>query len=324
LRPENLHGGLAGRKEATSPVEKEGAMYGSRAHSSPKRVIIMLFGLMVLAALAWPQSAVAVRRVSVGMQINAGNYNYLADYGEWVEVPQFGMVWHPYVVAGWEPFFNGHWSWTYDGWAWISYEPFGWLVYHYGYWYYRPMIGWFWVPGSIWSPARVQWYTYGDYCAWAPMPPPGFYWRDPWDRWDVNVWVVVNINHFTDEDIGHHRIAEPPRREIIKRDMWVKRAPSIRQVETVTQRKIPAMKITREPANVRPETAKAPTRYTRPREAVPQRMVLPEREVNKVKQYAPKVEREVLVPREKAKRQEPQRTPEKKSGDTQKKTIKKR
>jgi len=303
-------------------------MFRSHANRLPKSFIIVLFGILTLAALGCPQNALAMRRASFGLEIDAGDYEYLSDYGEWIEVPQFGMVWHPYVVEEWGPFFHGNWSWTNDGWAWISYEPFGWLVYHYGYWYHRPYLGWFWMPGRIWSPARVEWYTYGDYCAWAPIPPPNYYWPDPWDRYDVNVWMVININNFTDEYIGHHRIDRPFHGEQIRRGTWSRRAPGIRHIETITRRQIPPVRISRERVDMRHDTYKAPTKYNRPREIERKRMVLPEQEVTRVKQHSPQVEREVLVPRERAPKREPQRAPEKqserKSEERQKKTIKRR
>jgi hypothetical protein len=294
----------------------------------PTARLLGRFGLLALAltllvAFSFPAGASAAVRVHAGIQIGSADYDYLTDYGEWVTVPTFGMVWHPYVVADWEPFFHGNWTWTNEGWAWISYEPFGWLVYHYGYWYYQPRMGWFWVPGRIWSPARVVWYTYGDYCAWAPLPPPNYYWRDPWDRHDFNVWVVVNINNFTDEDIGRHRIVEPPRRDIMKRDLWVKRAPNIRQVETVTRRQIPMIKVSKERPDIGRETTGAPSKYYRPRPVERQKMVLPEREMNKVKEYAPKVEREVLTPRKSAPTEQ-QQAPERKPEVKQKTKVKRR
>jgi hypothetical protein len=288
----------------------------------------VLFGLLALAALGCPRSALAVHRGSFNLDIDAGDYEYLSEYGEWLEVPQFGMVWAPYAVAEWEPFFHGHWSWTNDGWAWISYEPFGWLVYHYGYWYREPQIGWFWVPGRIWSPARVEWYTYGDYCAWAPIPPPNYHWRDPWDYDGFNVWIVINFNNFTDEYVGHHRIDRPFHGKKIGPGAWIRHAPSVRYVEKVTRRQIPPVRISRERAEMRRDAERAPTKYYRPREIERKRMVLPEREVNRVKQHSPQVERDVLVPRERAPKREPQRAPERqserKSEDRQKKTVKRR
>ena len=294
----------------------------------PKSCIIMLFGILALAAFGCPGNALATHRASIGFEIEVGDYDYLSDYGEWVETPEFGMIWLPYVVASWGPFYNGHWSWTNDGWAWISYEPFGWLVYHYGYWYNRPDIGWFWVPGRIWSPARVQWYTYGDFCAWAPIPPPRYYWRDPWDDYYSHAWIVININHFADEYVGRHRVDRPFHGEKINHGAWIRNAPSVRHVETITKRALPPVRISKERADMKRDTYKAPTKYYRPREIERTRMVLPEQEVNRIKQHSSQVARDVLVPRERAPKREQPRAPEKqsekKSEDSQKKTIKRR
>ncbi len=307
-------------------------MFHSRTTRLPKSFVLMLFGILTIAALCCPGSALAVHRGSYRLDIDAGDYEYLSDYGEWVEVPQFGMVWRPYVVDDWEPFYHGHWSWTNDGWAWISYEPFGWMVYHYGYWYRRPHIGWFWMPGRIWSPARVQWYTYGDYCAWAPIPPPNYRWRDPWDRHrDFNVWIVINVNHFTDEYVGHHRMDRPfqdKKYHKFQHGAWSRSAPGIRLVERIAGRRIPATRVSRERVDMRHGAREAPMKYERPREIERKRMVLPEKDVNRVREHSPQVEREVLVPRERAPRRDPQRSPErrpeKRSDERQKKTPKRR
>ncbi len=303
-------------------------MFRSHANRLPKSLIIMLFGVLALAALGCPRNAVAGPRVSIDLEIDGGDYDYLSEYGEWVRIPEFGVVWHPYAVSTWNPFFHGHWAWTNDGWAWISYEPFGWLVYHYGYWYYRPQIGWFWMPGRIWSPARVQWYTYGNYCAWAPIPPPRYYWRDPWDRRRSVAWIVININNFADEYVGRHKVDRPFHGEKVRYGAWSRQAPAVRHVETVTRRQMAPVKISRERVELRPYTRRAPTKYDRPREIERTRMVLPEREVNRVRQHSSQVEREVLVPRKDAPKREqpraPEKQPERKPEDRQKKTIKRR
>ena len=318
--------------EAESPVEMEGAMLSSRANRVPKSIVFMLFGFFLLAALvAYPQSASAMHRWRAGIDIDIGDYDYLSDYGEWVQLGGFGFVWHPYVVEDWVPFHHGHWVYTYDGWAWASYEPFGWLVYHYGYWYYDWRIGWFWVPGRIWSPAQVEWYTFGDYCAWAPLPPPNHYWHDPWTpHHGINVWFFVNVNHFMDDEIWRHRVSDPPNREMFKHKPIAKRPPAVRHVETVTRREIAPVRITRERVARRSEAPKAPTVYRRPKEIERKRTVLPAKEVQRVKQYAPRVEREVLVSKEKASRQQqPQRPTERKTEERhrdsqQKKAVKRR
>jgi hypothetical protein len=266
----------------------------------------MLFGLVVLTALGCPRSAFALTRWSAGIQIESDNYDYLAGYGDWVQVAGFGTVWHPSVVQDWMPFAHGHWTWTYDGWAWVSYEPFGWLVYHYGNWYYDDSVGWFWVPGTVWSPAQVQWYTFGGYCGWAPLPPPGYYWGDPWTPWrhhHFNVWFFVNVNHFGDDNIWGHREAEPPSRDLYKRSVVVRRAPGVRDVERITNRQITPIRITRERVAPQVQGNRPAAKYARPKVVQRSRMVLPQQEQDRVKQYAPQVEREVLVPRGNAPKQ---------------------
>jgi hypothetical protein len=297
-------------------------MFHSRMNRMPKSFVFILLGIISLVAAAMPQPAAAYPRGhwSVGLNINRGDYDYLSEYGEWVNTPEYGMVWMPYVIEDWRPFFHGHWSWTYDGWAWISYEPFGWLVFHYGYWYYDPYYGWFWEPGRIWSPARVEWYTYGNYCAWAPLPPPHHYWRNPWDYPDHNVWIMVDVNHFTDDYVGHHQIHQPFRGEKHHPGAWMKEPPSHRHVEQVTQRALPPVRISRERVDLRSDAERVPTKYYRPKETVRKKMVLPEREADKVREHRTTVEREVLVPREKAPRRDtqPQRAPEQRQQQQQK------
>jgi hypothetical protein len=306
-------------------------MCSSRVNRLPKSIVIMLFGFFVLATLALPQSASALHRWRAGLEIEVGDYDYLSDYGEWVRLPSFGVVWHPFVVEDWAPFHHGHWVYTYDGWAWASYEPFGWLVYHYGYWYHDWRIGWFWVPGRIWSPAQVEWYTFGDYCGWAPLPPPNYYWNDPWvPHHGLNIWFFVNINHFTDDEIWRHRAPDPPHRGISRHEVYARRAPSIRNVEAVTRRQIAPVRISRERVERRTEDTRTPTKYNRPKEIERQRMVLPDSEVERVRQHAPRVEREVLVPKEKAQTHEQlqrpveRKTEERQKESQQKKTIKRR
>ncbi len=272
-------------------------MIGTCARRGPRIAGALAAVFLMLAAFGSVGCAPAGYATSVHARARISDYDYLDDYGDWVRIPRYGWAWRPYVVAGWSPFYHGNWAWTHDGWAWISYEPFGWMVYHYGFWDYHPRFGWVWVPGTIWSPARVQWYTFGNYCAWAPMPPPHMYWPDPWDPWDINVWIVVDVNHFTNEYVGRHRLDQPVRREMFQRGNVVRRAPEIRTVEQVTKRRIEPVKIEREPANVRRDVMTTPPTPGRPGKTPLRQMVLPEQERARVKEYAPKVEREVLTPK---------------------------
>lgn len=311
----------------------------------PKRATLALFGLLALlgiGALGCTPGWYTIPADSYAPSDEVSDYDYLSGYGEWMHIPPFGMVWHPYVVVGWAPFLYGHWNWTYDGWAWISYEPFGWLVYHYGYWDYSPAVGWYWVPGSTWSPACVEWYTFGDYCGWAPMPPPGVYWPDPWQPFTVNVWVIVDINHFTDENVVRRRVVDPIPRDIIVRHPVAKQAPTVRRIEEVTKRTIEPVRIARQPSDVRPDVVKSSQqRAKRSRITTLKDMILPDTDKGKVEQYAPEVERKVLMPRKEApvgqekaeqpavrqretqKREEPQQQQQQQEKKEQQKTKKK-
>jgi len=112
--------------------------------------------------------------VSVNVRMDFAD---LDEYGEWYKLPRIGWVWAPDADPGWRPFVYGRWEWTPEGWGWIADEPFGWIVCHYGNWYYDDDIGWVWVPGYDWSPARVQWVDTDYEIAWAPLPPP-----PPWSK----------------------------------------------------------------------------------------------------------------------------------------------
>lgn len=175
---------------------------------------------------------------------------YLAQYGDWINVTPYGMVWQPSVMGGWDPFHYGHWDWTDDGWAWVSYEPYGWLVYHYGYWDYQPGIGWFWISGNQWSPARVEWITYGDYIGWAPLPPPGVTWREPWRHHDVGVWNVVRVGDFDRDNVGNYRIVKPPRVGEVRGELMQHQPPNIKRVEMETRRKITRVPVERRSMNM--------------------------------------------------------------------------
>jgi hypothetical protein len=248
-----------------------------------------LLGLVGCASTAYQSSG------SVSSEIDDGAY--LSSYGEWFEVRPYGMVWRPYVVADWEPFYYGHWMWTADGWAWTSYEPYGWLVYHYGYWGYQPGIGWFWVPGDVWSPARVQWCTFDEYAAWAPIPPPGITWIDPWDPYDVNVWIVVDIDLFTNENIGRYRVVRPPHREIVMSRTIRREPPDVRRVERSSGEEVPQRRIDMRTVRVRRPSVSDQATAAKKSDSEVKRMVLPRSEERKVEKHAPTVERKVLTPK---------------------------
>lgn len=92
----------------------------------------------------------------------------LYGYGDWQTYGNNGYVWVPHVDSGWRPYVDGYWSFANGGWFWVSYEPWGWAPYHYGSWGWANQFGWYWIPGAVFAPSWVSWYTYGDYIGWCP------------------------------------------------------------------------------------------------------------------------------------------------------------
>jgi uncharacterized protein DUF6600/FecR-like protein len=113
--------------------------------------------------------------------INTPSYYGLSDlaiYGNWVDIPPFGLSWRPFSVGfSWMPYGNG--NWILDprlGWIWVSNEAWGWMPYHFGAWLLSPTLGWVWVPGGSaglrhWEPARVNWVHVGNQVGWVARSP---------------------------------------------------------------------------------------------------------------------------------------------------------
>ena len=99
-------------------------------------------------------------------------YDDLSPYGDWIDYPEYGYVWHPRIVDFRPYSTDGHWVWTDEyQWMWVSDYNWGWAPFHYGRWLYDNFYGWVWMPGYEWSPAWVAWRTGGDYYGWAPLGP---------------------------------------------------------------------------------------------------------------------------------------------------------
>jgi hypothetical protein len=106
-------------------------------------------------------------------------YDQLGDYGDWVEVGDYGYGWQPRDVdPDWRPYSDGRWAYTDAGWTWISEEPYGWAVYHYGRWTQLEDRGWVWIPGTEWAPAWVSWRSSPQHVGWAPLPPEATFRRE--------------------------------------------------------------------------------------------------------------------------------------------------
>jgi hypothetical protein len=265
-----------------------------------RRASFLFFAMIAAACITQSGCVPASYETSADVQDTNDDVHYLAAYGTWQAVAPYGIVWCPNVVADWQPFSYGHWTWSYDGWAWVSYEPFGWLVYHYGNWYYSQDIGWFWVPGDTWSPAQVEWYSFGDYCAWAPLPPGSVSWPEPWETNGLNIWVLINVSHFTDENIGRERVQRPVSREIMERQGIVKQAPEIGHVQRLEKRTIQPVRIERRPADIRRQTPPGPSiesRQVEPRvRPVEVRPQTPEGQPAEIRPQTPEAQRTATRP----------------------------
>jgi hypothetical protein len=127
----------------------------------------------------------------------------LTPYGNWVNVPGYGLCWQPAVAAGWRPYYDGgHWEYTDAGWFWQSDYPWGDIAFHYGRWAFTSS-GWVWVPGYDYAPAWVVW-RHDDadgYVGWAPLPPGAVFVNGGWvfhgARVGVDFDFGLGANFFT-------------------------------------------------------------------------------------------------------------------------------
>ena len=139
-------------------------------------------------------------------------YNYLAPYGNWVDMQPYGYVWTPRNMGyQWRPYSNGHWVMTEYGWTWIAYEPWGSVPFHYGRWGYDDYIGWYWVPGNTWGPAWVSWRWSDQYAGWAPLQ-PGINISVGMDFGSLSIniplrsWNFLQTSHFLDSNVNRYTL----------------------------------------------------------------------------------------------------------------------
>ncbi len=139
-------------------------------------------------------------------------YDFLAPYGNWLNLEPFGYVWTPrHTGYRWRPYTDGNWINTDDGWTWIANEPWGSIPYHYGRWGFDSGFGWFWVPGTEWSPAWVSWRWSNSYVGWAPLPPEvGFHSGRGYSsqRFDIpnHSWVFLQLPRFLDRELNRYTL----------------------------------------------------------------------------------------------------------------------
>jgi hypothetical protein len=137
-------------------------------------------------------------------------YDYLAPYGNWINLPPYGYVWTPRNMGyRWRPYSDGHWVMTEYGWTWISNNVWGSIPFHYGRWGYDNYFGWFWIPGTVWGPAWVNWRWNSQYVGWAPLPPgvefnSGMNFNSLSFKTPNRFWIFLQAPYFLDPNINRY------------------------------------------------------------------------------------------------------------------------
>jgi hypothetical protein len=128
---------------------------------------------LFLSAMASPASAQQPDQRPPPGQLTDDARSVLSQYGNFVQHQVYGEVWIPSITPqGWHPYPPCHWVKSQQyGWYYDDQTPWGAIVHHYGRWTNDPQVGWFWVPGSEFSPGWVLWRTSLPWVGWAPMPP---------------------------------------------------------------------------------------------------------------------------------------------------------
>jgi hypothetical protein len=192
---------------------------------------VLLVALALAVALAMPGRA----RAEWDDRPEPGEYEEeLAPNGYWVDEPQFGHVWRPYVDWGWRPYVDGHWSYSPYGWTWVSAEPWGW-TFHYGRWGWSNLYGWVWTPGNVWGPAWVDWYWGDGFVGWVPLGPAGFVVVPGY-------WTYVHDYHFCAPRVTNVVVVQdhlPPYVFRHREHGWGRaRPPDIRDIDLVSRHRV--------------------------------------------------------------------------------------
>jgi hypothetical protein len=115
-------------------------------------------------------------------------------YGEWLWDDFYGYIWRPYIDNGrypwgWSPYHYGFWSNSGGQMFWVPQEPWGWVPYHLGIWQWDKKRGWFWMPGSLFAPAWVDWDFYYGYASWRPWSMYDWMIDDPYMYGSDPFWI---------------------------------------------------------------------------------------------------------------------------------------
>jgi len=130
---------------------------------------------------------------------NAYGVADLGKYGNYSEVPGYGVMWQPNGVdQDWDPYDNGAWSYYPDwGWTYVSGYDWGWAPFYYGDWCYIGGRGWWWRPGN-WHPGHGPTRGHGG---WHPAP---LYSGHPAGKWNAPHAPSGTASHQTVAVAGSH------------------------------------------------------------------------------------------------------------------------
>jgi hypothetical protein len=160
-----------GRSVTDSLNPRHGSRGAVQTFSQTNSMVNMQKTLLLLTTVLFVHLSVPLAQAAPKISVDFF-YDQLADYGDWVEVGDYGYGWQPRDVdESWRPYSDGQWAYTEAGWTWLTEEPYGWAVYHYGRWAQFVGKGWVWIPGTEWAPAWVSWRSSPKYVGWAPLPP---------------------------------------------------------------------------------------------------------------------------------------------------------
>ena len=140
--------------------------------------------------------------------------------------------------------------------------------------------------------------------------------HNPWTAYDIDVWIVIDIDNFTSEDVGSHRVDRTIFRDMVDRGTVRKRAPDVRTIESAMRRDVPVVDVGEQTINMRSRTVRAAS--TEPAETRLRKMVLPKTEKRKIDKHAPRIEKEVLTRRRTGETQ-PNKSSEEKRNTTRRK-----
>ncbi|WP_460513200.1 DUF6600 domain-containing protein [Cyclobacterium sediminis] len=149
---------------------------------------LKVIGLVLLLFFVGSKQNTKAAPISISFQVF---YDELSPYGDWIEDPNYGFIWVPYVDQSFQPYStNGHWVMSNYGNTWVSQYNWGWAPFHYGRWFFSDFYGWAWIPGYEWGPAWVSWRSGRGYYGWVPLGPQRHFYRTA-RHYGYSHWVFV-------------------------------------------------------------------------------------------------------------------------------------